>query len=141
MPGMDRFGFAAGWSILVTYTRPETCIHLARTVPAVSQIGVRTSVMKGPTAASLARRALPVLLLCLMFWVQGAAASSPEHQRHHFAHPGCVLCIAGPLQFVRSEPPALVAPMAVIDWIAPPARPEPTQSLLFSTRSSRAPPA
>jgi hypothetical protein len=97
--------------------------------------------MNGPTAASLARRALPVLLLCLMFWVQGAAASSPEHQRHHFADPGCVLCLVGPLAFVRSESPALVAPVAVIDWIAPPARPEPTQSLLLSTRSSRAPPA
>ena len=138
---MERSDFAVGRSNLVTYTRPETCILSAWTVPAASHVGLRASDMNGPTAASLARRVLPVLLLCLMFWVQAAAASSPEHQRHHFADPGCVLCIAGPLQFVRSEPPALIAPVAVIDWIAPPARPEPTQSLLFSTRSSRAPPA
>jgi hypothetical protein len=106
-----------------------------------SLVGVRTSVMTGPTAASLARRALPVLLLCLVFWAQDAASSSPEHLRHHFADPGCVLCLAGPLQFVRSEPPALVAPVDAIDWIAAPARPEPTPSLLLSTSSSRAPPA
>ncbi len=97
--------------------------------------------MNGPIAASLGRRVLPILLLSLMLWVQGAAAASPEHQRHHFADQGCVLCLAGPLTFVRSEAPALVAPVAVAVWIAAPARPEPTQSLLLSTRSSRAPPA
>ena len=107
----------------------------------MSPVGVRTAVMNGPTAASFARRALPVLLLCLMVWVQAAAASSPEHQRHHFADPGCGRCLAGPLQFVSSEPPTVVAPVVAIDWIAPPARPEPTQSLLLSTRSPRAPPA
>jgi hypothetical protein len=107
--------------------------------PAVLLVDARTTVMTGPTA-SLGRRVLPVLLLCLTIWVQ-AAASSPEHQRHHFADPGCVLCVAGPLAFVRSEPPALVAPVVAVGWIAPPARPEPTQHVLFSIRSSRAPPA
>ena len=107
----------------------------------MSLVGVRALIMNGPTAAALARRALPVLLLCLMFWAQ-AAALSPEHQRHHFlADHGCALCLASPLQFVRSEPPALVAPVVAIDWIAPPARPEPTQNLFLSTPSSRAPPA
>lgn len=96
--------------------------------------------MIGPTA-SLAKRVLPVvLLLCLMLWTQ-AAVASPEHQRHHFAGQGCLLCIAGPLTFVKSGPPAFVAPAVAIRWIEPQAKHEPAQNLFLSTRSSRGPPA
>jgi len=100
----------------------------------------RTSVMTSP-AASFGRRILPVLLLlCLMTWVQ-AAASSPDHERHHLAGQGCLLCLAGPLPFVKIAPTAVTAPIVAIHWIEPSAKPEPAQSLFVSTRSSRAPPA
>jgi hypothetical protein len=92
-------------------------------------------------AASFGRRILPVLLLlCLMTWMQ-AAASSPDHQMHHVAGQGCLLCLAGPLPFVRIAPAPIVAPIVAIHWMEPSARPEPAQSLFVSTRSSRAPPA
>lgn len=81
-----------------------------------------------------------LLLLCLMTWMQ-AAASSPDHQMHHVAGQSCLLCLAGPLPFVRIVSPALVAPVVVLRWIEPLAKPEPAQSLFVSTRSSRAPPA
>lgn len=100
----------------------------------------RTSVMTSP-AASFGRRVLPVLLLlCLMTWMQ-AAASSPDHERHHLAGQGCLLCLAGPLPFVRIAPAPIVAPIVAIHWMEPSAKPEPAQSLFVSTRSSRAPPA
>lgn len=81
-----------------------------------------------------------LLLLCLMTWMQ-AAASSPDHQLHHVAGQGCLLCLAGPLPFVRIEPAALAAPVVAIRWIEPLVKSEPAQSLFVSTRSSRAPPA
>ena len=92
-------------------------------------------------AETFGRRILPILLLlCLMGWVQ-AAASSPDHERHHLAGQGCLLCQAGPLPFVKIAPAAVAAPMVAIHWIEPSARPEPAQSLFLLTRSSRAPPA
>jgi hypothetical protein len=96
--------------------------------------------MTSPTA-SFYRRVLPVvLLLCLMTWVQ-AVASSPDHQMHHMAGQGCLLCLAGPLPFVRITPTAIVAPVVAIHWLEFSARPEPAQSLFASPSSSRAPPA
>jgi hypothetical protein len=89
---------------------------------------------------SLLKRLVPVLLLCLLIWAQSAALS-PEHQRHHPAGQGCLLCIAGPLAFVRSGPPALIAPVVATNWIEPAARPEPSQSLFVSTLCPRGPPA
>jgi len=96
--------------------------------------------MTGPIA-SLVRRILPVvLLLCLIIWAQ-AAASSPEHQRHHLAGQGCLLCLAGPLPFVKSGPPVLVAPVFALNWIELPAKPEPSHGRFLSTRPSRGPPS
>ena len=100
----------------------------------------RNKVMTGSTASS-GKRVLPVLvLLCLMLWAQ-VAAFSPEHQRHHLADQGCLLCLAGPLPFVSSGPPALVVPAAAIHWIEPQGKTEPAQNIFLSTRFSRGPPA
>jgi hypothetical protein len=86
------------------------------------------------------RRAIVLLLLCLVLAAQTAGFASANDEHRNQGH-CCLLCHVGPLPFLHTNVSALVAPAFRVIWLEPPQDLVATPEILCPIRSSRAPPA
>ncbi|MGD0772344.1 MAG: hypothetical protein ABSC05_05925 [Candidatus Solibacter sp.] len=83
---------------------------------------------------------LIVLLLCVTGAAQFAALVS-ERETHHASDHCCLLCHAGPLQFLEVSASAGLAPVFEVVWLTPASEVATAHDVQLPASPARAPPA
>jgi hypothetical protein len=83
---------------------------------------------------------LIVLLLCVTGITQYAALVS-EPETHHASDHCCLLCHAGPLQFLQVTASSGMTPVFAVVWLTPTSEVPAVQDVQLRASSARAPPA
>ncbi len=88
----------------------------------------------------MSRNLFVVFLMCAVVCAQ-AALLSPGHLHQDSSQHCCWLCHAGPLPFLPSAAPAVVARRVAIAWLSAFSDLDAAHEVLLAAGSSRAPPA
>jgi len=83
---------------------------------------------------------LIVLLLCVTGLAQFSALVS-ERETHHASDHCCLLCHAGPLQFLQVSASTGLAPVFEVVWLTPPTEVAAAHDVQLPASPARAPPA
>ena len=86
------------------------------------------------------RALLIVLLLCVTGAAQFAALVS-ERETHHASDHCCLLCHAGPLQFLQVSASTGLAPVFEVVWLTPTIEAAVARDVQLPASPARAPPA
>ena len=87
------------------------------------------------------RKALLIVLLLCVTGVAQFAALVSERETHHASDHCCLLCHAGPLQFLEVSASAGLAPVFEVVWLTPATEVATAHDVQLAASPARAPPA